>query len=100
MWLLALSMPLLGVQAEIIPQVREYVFWVSWSMPFTCLYMVPRAFIESHSDTLPMLWIWLLLLPLNALGNYVFMFRQFGFRNWAHRVPGCPVGWCRRWVVY
>lgn len=73
------SLPLLGVQEEIIPEVQRYLFWVSWSMPFTCLYMVPRAFNESMGNTLPMLWIWLLLLPLNVLGNYIFMYGKFGF---------------------
>ncbi|MEZ5534635.1 MAG: MATE family efflux transporter [Thiolinea sp.] len=79
MFLIAQSLSLLGVQEEIIPEVKEYLFWVGWSMPFTCLYMVPRAFNESMGNTLPMLWVWLALLPLNALGNYIFMFGHFGF---------------------
>lgn len=77
--LIALCMPLLGVEPEIIPEVRRYLFWVSWSLPFSILYMVPRAFNESFSNTMPMLWIWLFLLPLNAFGNYLFMFGSFGF---------------------
>jgi MATE family multidrug resistance protein len=79
MLLIGQSLPLLGVKEAIIPEVREYLFWVSWSMPFTCLYMVPRAFNESMGNTLPMLWVWALLLPLNALGNYIFMYGNFGF---------------------
>lgn len=73
------SLPLLGVKEDIIPEAQRYLLWVSWSMPFTCLYMVPRAFNESMGNTLPMLWIWLLLLPLNVLGNYIFMYGKFGF---------------------
>lgn len=73
------NLSLLGVQEDIIPEVQRYLFWVSWSMPFTCLYMVPRAFNESIGNTLPMLWIWLLLLPLNVLGNYIFMYGKLGF---------------------
>lgn len=77
--LIALCMPVLGVESAIIPEVRRYLFWVSWSLPFSILYMVPRAFNESFSNTMPMLWIWLFLLPLNAFGNYLFMFGSFGF---------------------
>lgn len=79
MLLLGQSLSLLGVQEEIIPEAQRYLFWVSWSLPFTCLYMVPRAFNESMGNTMPMLWIWLLLLPLNALANYIFMFGKLGF---------------------
>ncbi|PIE00730.1 MAG: MATE family efflux transporter [Thiothrix nivea] len=78
-YLIAQSLSLLGVQEDIIPEVQSYLLWISWSMPFTCLYMVPRAFNESMGNTVPMLWVWLVLLPLNALGNYVFMFGHFGF---------------------
>ncbi|MGB0845847.1 MAG: MATE family efflux transporter [Thiolinea sp.] len=77
--LIAFCMPLLGVEPEIIPEVRRYLLWVGWSLPFSILYMVPRAFNESFSNTMPMLWIWLFLLPLNAFGNYLFMFGNWGF---------------------
>lgn len=79
MLLIGQSLPLLGVQADIIPEAQRYLLLICWSMPFTCLYMVPRAFNESMGNTLPMLWIWLLLLPLNVLGNYIFMYGNFGF---------------------
>ncbi len=77
--LLAQLMPLLGIKPALIPAVEQYLWWVSWSLPFSCLYLVPRTFNESMGFTMPMLWIQLLLLPLNALGNYLFMFGQGGF---------------------
>ncbi len=72
-------MPLLGIDAEIIPPTQNYINWICWSLPFSLLYLVPRTFNEANSNTMPMLWIQLLLLPLNVLGNYVFMYGNFGF---------------------
>ena len=76
---LASLMPLLGIQPEIIPAARDYIAWVCWSLPFSLLYLVPRSFNDANSNTMPMLWIQILLLPLNVLGNYIFMYGNFGF---------------------
>lgn len=73
-------MPILGVDPKIIPAANDYIVWVCWSLPFSLLYMVPRSFNEANSNTMPMLWIQLLLLPLNVLGNYIFMYGNFGFQ--------------------
>jgi len=72
-------MPLLGIDPAIIPAANDYILWVAWSLPFSLLYLVPRTFNEANSNTMPMLWIQLLLLPLNVLGNYLFMYGNFGF---------------------
>ena len=76
---LALLMPHLGISPEIVSETRRYLLWVGWSLPFTCLYLVPRFFNESMGHTMPMLWTQLLMLPLNVLGNYVFMYGHFGW---------------------
>ncbi len=76
---LALLMPHLGIAPEIVTETRRYLLWISWSLPFTCLYLVPRFLNESMGHTMPMLWTQLLMLPLNVLGNYVFMFGNFGW---------------------
>ena len=76
---LASLMPLLGIQPEIIPAATDYIKWVCWSLPFSFLYLVPRSFNEANSNTMPMLWIQLCLLPINILGNYTFMYGNFGF---------------------
>lgn len=77
--LLASVMPLLGIQPEIIPEAHDYILWVAWSLPFTCLYLVPRSLNEASSNTQPMMWIQLAILPVNVLGNYLFMYGNFGF---------------------
>ncbi len=76
---LAALMPHLGIAPEIVAETRRYLLWVGWSLPFTCLYLVPRFLNESMGHTMPMLWTQLLMLPLNVLGNYVFMYGQFGW---------------------
>ena len=77
--LLAQIMPALGIKEDIIPAASDYIFWVAWSLPFTCLYMVPRTFNEANGNTLPMMWIQLAILPVNVLGNYLLMYGNFGF---------------------
>jgi len=76
---LAALMPVLGIETEIIPAANDYILWVSWSLPFSLLYLVPRSFNDANSNTMPMLWIQMLLLPLNVFGNYIFMYGNFGF---------------------
>ena len=76
---LAALMPYLGIAPEIVTETRRYLLWVGWSLPFTCLYLVPRFLNESMGHTMPMLWTQLLMLPLNIFGNYVFMFGNFGW---------------------
>lgn len=72
-------MPLLGIDGSIVSETRSYLLWVGWSLPFTCLYLVPRFFNESLGHTMPMLWTQLAMLPVNILGNYLFMYGNFGF---------------------
>ena len=71
-------LPLLDIEPSIVPETQRYIYWVCWSLPFSCLYLVPRSLNESQGFTMPMLWIQLGLLPLNILGNYIFMFGKFG----------------------
>ena len=79
MLFMSLLMPWIGVAPEIVAETRHYLMWVAWSMPFTCLYLVPRFLNESMGHTMPMLWTQLLMLPVNVLGNYALMFGNFGF---------------------
>lgn len=76
---LANSLHWFGVEPSIIPEAQRYIYWVTWSLPFIFLAIVPRAFNEAKRNTLPMMWIQLLLMPLNILGNYLFMFGHAGF---------------------
>jgi multidrug resistance protein, MATE family len=76
---MALLMPWIGIAPEIVAETRHYLIWIAWSLPLTCLYLVPRFFNESMGHTMPMLWTQLLMLPVNVLGNYLLMFGNFGF---------------------
>ena len=76
---LALLMPWIGIDSDIVTETRRYLIWVAWSLPLTCLYLVPRFLNESMGHTMPMLWTQLLMLPVNVLGNYLLMFGNFGF---------------------
>ncbi|AOW14564.1 hypothetical protein LPB72_05815 [Hydrogenophaga crassostreae] len=76
---MSLLMPWLGIAPEIVTETRQYLVWIAWSLPLTCLYLVPRFLNESMGHTMPMLWTQLLMLPVNVLGNYLLMFGNFGF---------------------
>ena len=76
---MALLMPWIGIAPEIVAETRHYLIWIAWSLPLTCLYLVPRLFNESMGHTMPMLWTQLLMLPVNVFGNYLLMFGNFGF---------------------
>jgi multidrug resistance protein, MATE family len=71
-------MPHLGIAPDIVDETHRYLRWIGWSLPLTCLYLVPRFFNESMGHTMPMLWTQLLMLPVNIVGNYTFMFGHFG----------------------
>ncbi|PID45147.1 MAG: multidrug transporter MATE [Proteobacteria bacterium] len=76
--LIASAMPVLGIQKTIIPAASDYIFWIAWSLPFSCLYLLPRSLNEATGNTLIMMWIQLAVLPINVLGNYIFMYGNFG----------------------
>lgn len=76
---LAALLPLLDVDPEIGPLAADYLRVSAWGMPGLCLYLAPRYLNEGLSNTTPVMLIQCLLLPLNILGNYLFMFGGFGF---------------------
>ncbi len=71
--LTGLSLPYIGIEESIVEPAQSYIYWICWSLPFSCLYLIPRAFNEANNQTMPMLWIQILALPLNILGNCIFM---------------------------
>ena len=52
---LSLLMPWIGIAPEIVTETRNYLLWIGWSLPLTCLYLVPRFLNESLGHTMPML---------------------------------------------
>lgn len=75
---LSAMLPYTSIEAQIVPEAQKYLHWVCWSLPFTCLYLVPRALNDARGFTMPMLWIQIIILPINIFGNYVFMYGNFG----------------------
>jgi MATE family multidrug resistance protein len=76
---LAALLPLLNVDPEIAPLASEYLKVSAWGMPGLCLYLAPRYLNEGLSNTKPVMLVQFLLLPLNILGNYLFMYGGWGF---------------------
>jgi len=75
---LAAALPALNVDPEIAPLAGDYLRTSAWGMPGLCLYLAPRYLNEGLSNTKPVMLVQFLLLPLNVLGNYLFMFGAFG----------------------
>ncbi len=70
---------LIDIDSDIVPVTQEYIYWISWSLPFSCFYLVPRYFNEGMGFTLPMLILQLITMPLNIFGNWLFMYGNAGF---------------------
>lgn len=67
-----------SVDSSIIPAASGYLEAVSWGMLPMNLYFVLRFFSEGTSETRPMMYIALVALPLNVLGNWLFMYGGLG----------------------
>lgn len=67
-----------GVDPAIIPTAVGYLRAVSWGLPASCAFVVLRGFSEAVSMTRPVLFISILGLIGNIIGNYIFMYGHFG----------------------
>ncbi|MEE8528501.1 MAG: MATE family efflux transporter [Gammaproteobacteria bacterium] len=79
----------IGIDSEIIPLTSGYVYAISWGMPFGLAYLALRFTSEGVGWTRPIMYIALIALVVNALGNYVLMFGKLGLP--ALGAVGC--GW-------
>ncbi len=70
---------LIGTDASIIPLANDYLVIVSWGAALSQMYMAGRFVSEGIEYVRPMMIIQLVLLPVNALGNYVLIFGNWGF---------------------
>lgn len=77
-WTAAL-MPLFGVAADMQPLTGDYLAAFAWGMPAVCVYLAARYVSEGRGFTRPVMYIQLLALVLNGLGNWVLMFGKLGF---------------------
>ena len=72
-------MSVMSVEAAVIPLVEDYLRITSWGMPSVCLYFVCRFLCEGTGNARPMMWIQLVVLPINILLSWIFIFGKFGF---------------------
>ena len=70
---------LMGYESEVIRVAGEYLRALCWGMPAVYAYIVLRTFNEGLSYTRPNMYISLLGLGINIIGNYTLMFGHFGF---------------------
>lgn len=82
-------MEYMNVAPEVIPITRGYLDAISWSFPAAFAYLVLRFFNEGIALTKPNMYFTLLAIPLNILGNYVFMYGKWGFP----RMGAVGTGW-------
>lgn len=69
----------MNVAPEVIPITEGYLKAISWSLPPAFAYLVLRFFNEGISRTRPNMYFTTLGIPLNVLGNYLFMYGKLGF---------------------
>lgn len=78
MWLIPLLMNLVGVDAQIIPPATEYLRITALTLPLIALFLPVRFLNEGMGKPSVMMWITLTSLPINIIGNYVFLNGLFG----------------------
>jgi MATE family multidrug resistance protein len=69
----------IGAEADVADKAIKYVLAMTWGMPFYMAFITLRVFNESIGATKPGMWIALLGLPFNILGNWILVYGKFGF---------------------
>lgn len=77
-WLAPLLMHAIGVTAAIIPPATDYLWIISLAMPFFALYLPVRFFNEGIANPKMVMFITALSIPINIIGNYIFLNGLFG----------------------
>lgn len=91
----ALMAPL-QVAPELRPLTQAYLDAIAWGMPPLCFYLAARYVAEGVGQTRPIMYIQLAALPLNAFGNWLLM-----FGNWGAPALGAEgAGWASAIVLW
>lgn len=95
--------PLMNVTPDVAELSVDYLHAIVWGAPGLCLYLVPRFFNEGMSNPRPVMLLQFSLLPLNILGNYLFMYGHWGFP--ALGAEGAAIStaisiWCGAIIMY
>ncbi len=72
-------MGLFAVNENIIPEATNYLRVMAISMPFSAIFFAPRYLNEGIGNTKILLYIIILTVPINIIGNYVFLNGLLGF---------------------
>ncbi|MBK8012120.1 MAG: MATE family efflux transporter [Deltaproteobacteria bacterium] len=88
---------LAGIEASVIPIACDYLDAVSWGIPAYLIAAALRLFSEGIARTTPVLWVSLVGLVVNIVGNTVLIFGAFGLPPLGAR--GCGIAtaigmWC------
>ncbi len=92
-------MDLLGFADEVIQKTSGYLYAVSWGVPAVFAFMVLRFFNEALGVTRPALYVTLVGLVFNVLGNYTLIYGRFGFPE----LGAVGTGWATAivfWVMF
>lgn len=82
-------LPAVGIAPEILPTAVGYVHAIAWGMPGALAFFSLRYASEGLGRTKPIMYIGLVALGLNVLGNWVFIYGKFGMP--ALGAVGCGV---------
>ena len=77
--LIANNLAIMGQDQAIVPLTKEYLYIVSWGLVLSQVYLAGRYLSDGIEFTRPMMLIQLILLPINAFGNYLLIFGNWGF---------------------
>ncbi len=72
------AMPWFDMDPAILPIAEGYLDAIAWGMPAVCLYLALRFVSEGIGHTKPIMYIQLIALLTNAVGNYILMFGKLG----------------------
>ena len=65
---------LVRASPELRPLTKGYLLAIAWGLPGQSLFNVLRNYVEGLGQTGPSLWVSLLALPVNVVGNYLLMY--------------------------
>lgn len=68
----------IGISPEVLPVAVGYVHAITWGMPGLLAFFALRYTSEGLGRTKPIMYIGLLALAANVLGNWIFMYGKFG----------------------
>ncbi len=92
-------MGLMGFSPEVTTITSGYLFAISWGVPAAFCFMVLRFFNEALGATRPALYVTLIGLAFNILGNYTLIYGRFGFPE----LGAVGTGWATAivfWVMF